>query len=305
MKIEYFEEFGELSKSLNFLKASKSMCITQPALSNHIKLIEQELGVTLLVRGKGVQPHLTKAGKHFLSGSGRLLAQYESLVSECREIAGSEGQQFTITLPFFVRESSQVLMREIQTFQEAHPDPEVSMVPGSFECNPINDLLAGDTDCCISLLPDASVIDDSLQSVSLVSEEMYVWLDEKSGLARMDSISEQALEGYSLILAASEKSKIIEEWAALALKGKPPIKQVNHYAASFDDYILNAGSVQDVAILPAGYRHYPTFKLRTDRVMKPFEPPLHIDINAFFRKDDRNPAVTAFKEHMLSAFPAA
>ena len=37
----------------NFTKAAASLSLTQPAVSHHINQLEQELGATLFVRGKG------------------------------------------------------------------------------------------------------------------------------------------------------------------------------------------------------------------------------------------------------------
>lgn len=37
----------------NFTKAAASLSLTQPAVSHHINQLEEELGVTLFIRGKG------------------------------------------------------------------------------------------------------------------------------------------------------------------------------------------------------------------------------------------------------------
>ena len=37
----------------NFTRAAEELSLTQPAVSHHIKELEQELGVPLFIRGKG------------------------------------------------------------------------------------------------------------------------------------------------------------------------------------------------------------------------------------------------------------
>lgn len=48
MNISHLREFIELSKRLNFTATAQYMCLTQPALSNHIKALEKEAGTVLV-----------------------------------------------------------------------------------------------------------------------------------------------------------------------------------------------------------------------------------------------------------------
>lgn len=52
MNLIQIEYFVEVAKQLNFTKAAKNLKISQPALSNQIKLIEKELNLKLLERNK-------------------------------------------------------------------------------------------------------------------------------------------------------------------------------------------------------------------------------------------------------------
>ena len=45
----------------NFTKAAASLSLTQPAVSHHINQLEEELGVTLFIRGKGRYPAWSSA----------------------------------------------------------------------------------------------------------------------------------------------------------------------------------------------------------------------------------------------------
>lgn len=62
MNLEYYRVFYEAVKSGSISGAAKSLCITQPAVSQSIKQLERELGGTLFVRtSKGLK--LTKEGE--------------------------------------------------------------------------------------------------------------------------------------------------------------------------------------------------------------------------------------------------
>ena len=64
MSIQRLPVFLSAAEHLNFTRAAEEQCISQTAVSQQIKLLEQELGYALFVRGKrGVS--LTPAGEVF------------------------------------------------------------------------------------------------------------------------------------------------------------------------------------------------------------------------------------------------
>ena len=52
MELAYYQEFIELSKQLNFRKTAESLCLSQSALSKHLKALEDHYGCTLLARSR-------------------------------------------------------------------------------------------------------------------------------------------------------------------------------------------------------------------------------------------------------------
>ena len=64
VSIQRLPVFLSAAEHLNFTRAAEEQCISQTAVSQQIKLLEQELGYALFVRGKrGVS--LTPAGEVF------------------------------------------------------------------------------------------------------------------------------------------------------------------------------------------------------------------------------------------------
>lgn len=57
-----YEVFFEVANCLSFSRASRKLYLTQPAVSKHVKKLEQELGISLFVRQGGAVA-LTEAGK--------------------------------------------------------------------------------------------------------------------------------------------------------------------------------------------------------------------------------------------------
>ncbi|MDN6280189.1 MAG: LysR family transcriptional regulator [Psychroflexus sp.] len=70
--------FSEVAKSLSFSKASKTLYLSQPAVSKHIKEIESRYRVKLFER-QGNSISLTPAGSDFLQFTEKILTHYDDL----------------------------------------------------------------------------------------------------------------------------------------------------------------------------------------------------------------------------------
>jgi len=83
MKLSQIKYVLEISKHLNFTSASKKLHISQPALSNQVKLLEEELGVKLFLRDKR-SVILTPAGEIFVKEFKVLQMQIDHIVSKVK-----------------------------------------------------------------------------------------------------------------------------------------------------------------------------------------------------------------------------
>ena len=59
------ETFLTVCQTMNFTRAAEQLHITQPAVSQHIRALEEEYG-TKLFTYRGKQLHLTESGQLFL-----------------------------------------------------------------------------------------------------------------------------------------------------------------------------------------------------------------------------------------------
>lgn len=72
----------------NFTRAAEQLALTQPAVSHHISQLEEELGVTLFIRGKGGL-RLTAEGEIVVQYARRMAALYSRLR---QDLTGAEKQ---------------------------------------------------------------------------------------------------------------------------------------------------------------------------------------------------------------------
>jgi DNA-binding transcriptional LysR family regulator len=74
VELRHVRYFIAVAEYLNFRKAAEQLHIAQPPLSRQIRQLEEDLGVTLLVRNKR-RVELTKAGHAFLEQARKLIVQ--------------------------------------------------------------------------------------------------------------------------------------------------------------------------------------------------------------------------------------
>lgn len=85
MELRWLDDFIALARTRHFSRAAEERNVTQPTLSRRIKLLEDEMGVTLIDRNT-LPLSLTPAGEVFLSGAENMSRIARDTKSQCREI---------------------------------------------------------------------------------------------------------------------------------------------------------------------------------------------------------------------------
>lgn len=87
MDILRIRSFVTVARLGNVTRASETLHLTQPAVTGHIRSMEQELGVALFQR-TGNRIELTKVGEALLIDAERVLSDFNLLLSHARAIKG-------------------------------------------------------------------------------------------------------------------------------------------------------------------------------------------------------------------------
>ena len=122
MDLRQLRYFTAIVEQGSFSKAALKLRVAQPALSQHLRHMEDELGVALLHRGtRGVQP--TEAGERLLAKARIILAEFAELRDSVRGEQAAPAGEVRIGLPGTVSEQFSVPL--IEATQERFPDVRI------------------------------------------------------------------------------------------------------------------------------------------------------------------------------------
>jgi len=96
MDMRQMRYFVAVAEELHFSRAAERLHLSQPSLSEQIRLLEEELGVTLFERSNR-RVSLTEAGETLLRKAREVLQGVEEAVEETRQVAEGTAGRITIT----------------------------------------------------------------------------------------------------------------------------------------------------------------------------------------------------------------
>jgi DNA-binding transcriptional LysR family regulator len=127
MDLRQLEIFVKVAELKSFSKAALALFLTQPTISEHIRTLEQELGVRLLDRlGRGAEP--TSAGRLLLSHATRMLQLQRETLQAMDSFQGRLAGDLLVaasTIP-----GEYVLPPLIGRFKEKFPDIAITLLIG-------------------------------------------------------------------------------------------------------------------------------------------------------------------------------
>lgn len=125
MDLRKLRYFSNVVESGSFSQAANKLNVAQPALSQHVRHMEEELGVTLLYRGAhGVKP--TEAGDRLLRHAKRILAEFAELTDSVRGAAIAPRGEVRFGLPGTVSEHLAAPL--IEAVKSRYPDVRIRVV---------------------------------------------------------------------------------------------------------------------------------------------------------------------------------
>ena len=250
MELRHLRYFVAAAEELHFRRAAERLGIAQPALSQQIQQLEQEIEALLFHRlTRGVE--LTDAGRAFVEDARIILDHVEQAKAKAQRVA--RGDQGMIRIGFTGSASFNPLVPGvIQDYRARFPGIAVSLIEsGSSQL--VDSLRAGRVDAAFIRSPSREV--DGLFVVSIIEEEMLIALPSRHDLAASASLSLEALSGEPFILFPRANSPEVFDNIVLACRraGFSPkiIQQAPEVASALN--LIAAG--EGVSIIPASMQH--------------------------------------------------
>lgn len=193
-QIRYFQS---VVRRGSFTAAAEEHFISQSAISQQIKALEEELGVTLLERKKRSFT-LTPAGEYFYKKSLVLVADYDNIVRELQKVSGNSGELLKVGL--LKGYSGKEFNSAVSEFTVQYPDVTVEVTHGNHDA--LYALLRnGELD--IVLNDQRRAFSDEYVNIVLDIREYYAEISANSPLAQLDEAEISDLKNTPLILLSS------------------------------------------------------------------------------------------------------
>jgi LysR family transcriptional activator of glutamate synthase operon len=129
VELRHVRYFLAVARHAQFTRAAEELHIVQPALSQQIKQLEQELGVVLFERGSR-NVDLTPAGQAFLSRAERILADVENTMAEMRDFSKALHGRVAIGSMFSLGLGPLQLPSMLAAFHARYPEVQVILREG-------------------------------------------------------------------------------------------------------------------------------------------------------------------------------
>jgi LysR family transcriptional regulator, salicylic acid-responsive activator of bsdBCD len=212
MDIRQLRYFLVLSEEGQVSQAAKKLNMSQPPLSQQLRLMEEELGVTLLERKRnGKSMELTEAGKVLYEKTKSLLQFFDDSMLEVKETG--EGIKGTLSIGSVLAYVS-YLPEKIKHFKEKYPTISFKLFAGDpYEIN--NYLENQDIELAIVYLP-VEMKGLSIMNLGKVPN-VFVVPEDWDNFSSKEMISLKEIEDIPLLLVHREKGigiyeEIIEEF---------------------------------------------------------------------------------------------
>lgn len=185
----------------NFYAAAEKCHVSQSAVSQQIKKLEDELGVKLLERHNRTFS-LTEAGAHFYQKSLVIRADIECMIRETKKIGTKDG--FVLRLGYYKGYRGAELSEAVAAFSEKYPTIPITVMSGSHE--EIYDALRHE-EIDIALNDQRRAFSDEYHNLVLSESVTYIEISSRNRMAVLERVEANDLKNTSCILVAAASQR--------------------------------------------------------------------------------------------------
>ena len=197
-QIEYFQAIVETG---NFYQAAEKCSVSQSAISQQIKKLEQELGVKLLDRHNRTFS-LTPSGEHFYRKSLILVSDLEQIKLETKRIASND--HAILRIGYYKGYHGNELSEAVAAFSAKYPTIEISIMVGSHD-ELYKSLESDKVDLVLS--DQRRAFSDLYNNEILSESHAYIEISKHNPLSRLEMIEIAELKNTPCILVITSSGQ--------------------------------------------------------------------------------------------------
>ena len=195
MHIETLKVFCDLVETQSFSLAAERNFITQSAVSQQIKTLEDKFKRRLLERVRGRREvRLTTAGEVFYRESKNVLASYAELNESMRGLVGSVGGTVKVATVYSV--GLHELPPKVREFMSKFPSAKIDL-EYSRTTRVVRDVLSGTVELGVVAFPEPR---RGLTIVPMLSDRLVLICPPDHKFARLKKIKAKELKGLDFVL---------------------------------------------------------------------------------------------------------
>jgi len=197
LEIRQLRLFAEVAKHKNITKAAEQLHISQPALSKAIMGLEQELGMTLIIRSNKTS-ELTDAGKVVLDYAQKMNVLLDEMKTSLNDLTDLTRGQLNIGLPPFI--GSLFFPRVIAKFHHTYPNIELNITEYG-GARVVKSVEEGEFELGVAVLP---IDEQEFNVYPFVEEEMKLLVYKDHPLANRKAVDVKELRDEEFIFYHEE-----------------------------------------------------------------------------------------------------
>lgn len=240
--------FLAVAEEQHFGRAAQRLNMSQPPLTEQIKVLEQALKLQLFERSRrGTQ--LSPAGAAILPAVRQFAGQVERLERVVREVAS--GQSGVLHIGAVTSAMLETLPPLLEALKQAHPHLTVFVKEiDSVEAIPA--LEAGELDLAFVRLDGE--VGNGISTMPLAEDRLAVALPKDHALAALPRVSLRSLATESLVMSSRERSPVYFDLLTSVCRSHGFIPRVLHEVRTITSQIAYVGCGQGVALVPSSMR---------------------------------------------------
>lgn len=270
-------------KHKNFTKASKELYVSQPTVSAAIRVMEQELGMTLIERTpKSVV--FTPAGEVLMQRVHALLSDYNDMLSEANEL--SRKASYTLRLGIASILSSDIFPLLYKGFLPKHSELKIQLDEDG-GLGHIRKLLGEELDMALNGIPE-DLNTDELSAIPVCRREIKLIMHNTHPLAQYDRVPLKKLdkENVSMLYSPGVMEQLLER-TFTASGIQPNVVSQHSQIHGMLEMVLTGCSVGFVNLAPEAT----AMEKYEDLVLRSFEQPIEFMVGFMMKRKKYLPPI--------------